>query len=340
VDGQSSLAGWLRWKYRLCHQTAKEKARVAKGLAVWPAATAAFAAGEIPYSSLRQIVRLRVYDPDTEAHLIRLAVHGRSEDVTRVVRRALDLAAPDHDDTNDDGEEGGEGRVADLFEVRKFWAAKTIDGIVTGGFVLGPVEGRLLLAALDTYLDGRHPTRPGTGGRSCTLSGTERDGDDAERAEAGAAATPTAGADGRTLDQKRADALMEMVAAYLAGGEPDTSGADRHTVNIVTDAETAATGRLRADSCCETLDGVPLPVATLARLLCDATLVRVLTKAGRITDIGTKHRSIPPALRKKLLLRDRGCVFPGCPHQRWVDVHHIQLVDDHGPTDADKLVQR
>ncbi|HEV8298756.1 MAG TPA: HNH endonuclease signature motif containing protein, partial [Acidimicrobiales bacterium] len=49
-------------------------------------------------------------------------------------------------------------------------------------------------------------------------------------------------------------------------------------------------------------------------------------------------RSIPPALRKKLLLRDRGCVFPGCPHQRWVDVHHIQLVDDHGPTDADNLV--
>jgi hypothetical protein len=99
-----------------------------------------------------------------------------------------------------------------------------------------------------------------------------------------------------------------------------------------------AEGRLRLDSCCETLDGASLPYRTAQRLMCDATFVRVITNDGRITDIGTRDRNIGPGLRKKLLLRDRGCVFPGCPHHRWVDAHHIVPVLDHGPTDAENLV--
>jgi hypothetical protein len=130
---------------------------------------------------------------------------------------------------------------------------------------------------------------------------------------------------------------MEMVCAYLAGGTPDTTGADRHLVNVVVDADTLAEG-LREDSCGRTLDGAPLPLSTVARLLCDATMARVRTNQGRIIDIGTKDRNITPAQRKKLLLRDGGCRFPGCPHQRWVDSHHIVQVIDHGRTDSDNLL--
>jgi hypothetical protein len=360
-DGHQGLAAWLRWKYRLCRQTSKEKARVARGARIWAAATAAFAAGDIPYSSLRQIIRLPAYDAETEARMIDVAIHGTTDDVARLVNRAIDIHTQNknqykRDKPNDDGGDTANGNDtrgndtrgndtrgndtrgndtrgndtrgndtredddADAFDRRRFWAARTIGGVVTGGFTFGPAEGALLLAALDTYLDGRHPGAP--------------------RPEGVAAATPqpTGSNDDRTIDQRRADAVIEMVCAYLAGGAPDLSGADRHTVNVVCDLETLLSGELGDDACCETLDGTQLPASLLRRLRCDAAMVRVLTNQGRIIDIGTRDRNIPPAQRKKLLLRDRGCVYPGCPHSRWVDAHHITWVEDGGPTDSSNLV--
>jgi hypothetical protein len=331
---------------------------------IWAAATAAFAAGDIPYSSLREIIRLPAYDAETEARMIDVAIHGTTDDVARLVNRALDIHAqnktqnkrdktpgsttaengkPNEDDADTanggdpanggDTTNGGDARDndtrgsdtredddADAFDRRRFWAARTIGGVVTGGFTFGPAEGALLLAALDTYLDGRHPGVP--------------------RPEGVAAATPqpTGSNDDRSIDQRRADAVIEIVCAYLAGGAPDLSGADRHTVNVVCDLETLLRGQLRDDGCCETLDGTQLPASLLRRLRCDAAMVRVLSNQGRIIDIGTRDRNIPPAQRKKLLLRDRGCVYPGCPHSRWVDAHHITWVEDGGPTDSSNLV--
>jgi hypothetical protein len=335
LDGHHGLASWLRWKYRLCRQTSKEKARVAKGTRVWRAATAAFAAGDLSYSALRQIVRLPAHDPETEQRLIAVAKYGTADDVARLVNRALDLAGPGNHDPHADaahGEGDAEGEGAtdpdgaephepDAFEQRRMWAARTLDGTVTGGFTLAPAEGALLLAAIDTYLDGRHPGAP--------------------RSERVAAATPSAspssGDDPRNIDQKRADAFTEFVCAYLAGGAPDSTGADRHTLNVVCDLDTLLSGQWHDGSTCETLDGTALALSLLRRLRCDSSLVRVLTTRGRILDIGTRNRSIPPALRKKLLLRDRGCVYPGCPHSRWVDAHHITWVDNGGGTDAANL---
>ena len=61
------------------------------------------------------------------------------------------------------------------------------------------------------------------------------------------------------------------------------------------------------------------------RLLCDAGVVPVLEdEAGRIIDVGRKTRTIPPALRRALRARDRGCRFPGCTHTRFVNGHHIE----------------
>jgi hypothetical protein len=298
LDGQTSLAAWLVWKFRMSRQTAKEKARVAKGMRQWTAVAAAYAAGEIPYSSLRQIIRIRQHDDALEQTLLALARTRSSDEVTVAVRRALEL----------------EDSERPPFERRGPWAAATTDGMVVGGFTLGPIEGRVFLAALEAFLSGRV----------------------ARTTEGVAAATPSD--DTRSLDQRRADALTEMASGYLAGATPDTTGSDRYTVNVVVDAQTVAEGRLRPDGCCETLDGTPLPHATLQRLWCDSGFVRVLTNEGRITDIGTRDRRITAAMRKKLHLRDRGCVFPGCAHRRWVDAHHIVPVLEHGPTDAQNLV--
>ncbi|MBP9085138.1 MAG: HNH endonuclease, partial [Kofleriaceae bacterium] len=40
--------------------------------------------------------------------------------------------------------------------------------------------------------------------------------------------------------------------------------------------------------------------------------------------VGRKTRTIPAAIKRALLLRDRTCRFPGCTHSRYVDGHHIE----------------
>ena len=53
--------------------------------------------------------------------------------------------------------------------------------------------------------------------------------------------------------------------------------------------------------------------------------------------IGRRSRSIPPAIRRALMLRDRGCAFPGCTHTRFLHGHHIQHWLHGGETSLDNL---
>ena len=48
-------------------------------------------------------------------------------------------------------------------------------------------------------------------------------------------------------------------------------------------------------------------------------------------DVGRKTRTVPPALRRALDARDRGCRFPGCG-LRFTDAHHIVHWADGGET--------
>ncbi|MGH3622682.1 MAG: HNH endonuclease signature motif containing protein, partial [Sciscionella sp.] len=51
-------------------------------------------------------------------------------------------------------------------------------------------------------------------------------------------------------------------------------------------------------------------------------------------DLGRGHRLITLALRRALILRDRGCVFPNCERPaRWCDGHHIVPWFHGGATD-------
>ena len=70
-------------------------------------------------------------------------------------------------------------------------------------------------------------------------------------------------------------------------------------------------------------DGAVLATETLRRLACDAGVVIVATDAaGNALDVGRRTRVWPSALRRALFRRDRGCRFPGCTRQRWLDAHH------------------
>jgi hypothetical protein len=59
--------------------------------------------------------------------------------------------------------------------------------------------------------------------------------------------------------------------------------------------------------------GARVPAGTSQRLACDASRVVMRHGAdGRITEVGARTRTIPPALRRALQHRDKGCRFPGC----------------------------
>jgi hypothetical protein len=57
---------------------------------------------------------------------------------------------------------------------------------------------------------------------------------------------------------------------------------------------------------------------------------------GRITEIGARTRTIPPALRRALRHRDGGCRFPGCGLS-FGQAHHIRHWASGGPTTLSNL---
>ena len=85
-------------------------------------------------------------------------------------------------------------------------------------------------------------------------------------------------------------------------------------------------------------DGARVSAETSQRLGCDASRVVMKHDAdGRIFEVGAKTRTIPPALRRALLHRDRSCRFPGC-HGRFCQAHHIRHWAQGGPTTLSNLV--
>jgi hypothetical protein len=57
---------------------------------------------------------------------------------------------------------------------------------------------------------------------------------------------------------------------------------------------------------------------------------------GRVLEVGARTRTIPPALRRALEHRDRGCRFPGCS-SRFTQGHHIKHWANGGPTTLSNL---
>jgi hypothetical protein len=139
-----------------------------------------------------------------------------------------------------------------------------------------------------------------------------------------------------TFAARRADALAQIAESFLKHGTKALNGGERHHIVVHVDEETL---RERTAGRCELEEGPSIAAETARRLSCDASVIRVVENAqGQPLDVGRKTRSIPPALRRALNARDRGCRFPGCSNQRYVDAHHIRHWADGGETSARNLV--
>ncbi len=135
---------------------------------------------------------------------------------------------------------------------------------------------------------------------------------------------------------RRADALGLVAEGFLAAGPTSQSGAERQQIVVHVDAQVQ---RERCAGHCEFEQGPSIAAETARRLACDASVVEIShDEKGNVLDIGRKSRSIPPAIRRALKACDRGCRFPGCHHDRYVDGHHIRHWADGGETRLGNLV--
>lgn len=74
------------------------------------------------------------------------------------------------------------------------------------------------------------------------------------------------------------------------------------------------------------------------RLACDAGIVEVeVNERGEPLSVGRRTRTIPAAIKRALLVRDKTCRFPGCSNRLFLDGHHIQHWADGGETKLDNL---
>jgi hypothetical protein len=139
----------------------------------------------------------------------------------------------------------------------------------------------------------------------------------------------------RSPAQRRADAFVDIMRFFLDHQTAKPGGRHRHHMNVYVRYEDLIEGRGG-----EFADGTRVDGATIQRLACDAGYHRVVTQGrSSILDYGTTRRNIPVNLFNALVVRDRGCRFPGCdrpPH--WCEAHHIDHWENHGPTKIENLV--
>lgn len=135
---------------------------------------------------------------------------------------------------------------------------------------------------------------------------------------------------GESWSARQADALVNMAKSYLRGdSDASTASSENYLVNIHVEQSALVNGQGRAG----------LPVETVRRLGCDAdTVLIVENRDGEPLSVGRKTRVVPTAIKRALEARDRGCVFPGCHRERFVDAHHVQHWSAGGETCLDNLV--
>jgi hypothetical protein len=230
------------------------------------------------------------WNTETEERLVAVAHAGTAEHVERIVRawRYVDRRAEMHESARQHA-----GRTLQVYP--------DDDGTVVVRGRLTPEAGALLLRALDAARATLYQRRRG--------------------AEA-ACGVEDVSADTPTMPQQQADALALLAETALHHEIDPGPAAERYQVVVHVDADVLADADHPGQSVLE--DGVRVPAETSQRLACDAGRVVMRHDAdGRIVEVGARTRTVPPALRRALQHRDRGCRFPGCG-VRVGEGHHIR----------------
>ena len=145
-----------------------------------------------------------------------------------------------------------------------------------------------------------------------------------------------------TTQQRYADALVDVAEHYLASGpgaRHRRSGKRYEVVltidrNELAEQSTAGGARYHVDP------DWGIDEEDARQIACDADLTEFIQDAeGNLLNYERRRRIVPARLLRALKLRDHNrCRFPGCPHQRYVEAHHVQHWIDGGETRLENLV--
>jgi hypothetical protein len=305
-SGSQSCAHWLRWKCGMDLGAAREKVRAALALEKLPLVSAAMASGQLSYSKVRAITRVAA--PETEEILLNVALHGNTDHVETTVR--CFRRAQQAEELSREARQQAARRLSYLYDD---------DGSLVFKGSLPAEAGALFIKAIEAALEAED--------RSEVSAETRRGSDSVANAAGEPGERPAVSEGPETSERppitvRRADALVRIAESFLAHGAEELSAGDRNQVVVHVDAQTLREG---CAGRCEHEDGPAMAVETARRFSCDASVVSIIEdENGEPLNVGRKTRSIPPALRRALNSRDRGCRFPGCPNKHYVDGHHIK----------------
>ncbi len=361
VDGALSCADWLSAKRGVARATAFEKLRVAHELERRPVLCEAAAAGRLTWCQLRVVTRITAASEGMDRAFVNAARSASVADLEGLVRRWKDLQdqeAPPRDE-----------RALGARSIRIRPYDEELDMVQ---MLLPKPDAHELLCDLDaesfrarvaaraiTEQHESHPVDESPRGDSVdksgkvdnsveTLWGRPAEAIDEQTEATEGATDEEAGEwvdppDGATWQQRRADALIELVRAGQAAIERDaetgavlaasTSPSERRIVHVNVDYDRlVGVGSGRA----ELFGGLTISGHTLRRMACDAGIVRHVTRGrSEVLDVGRRTQTWTVAQRRALIALFGGrCAFPGC-WRNLLELHHIEHWGQGGPTDLD-----
>ena len=371
-EGFGSCAEWLAWQIGITKGTANEKVRAARALEHLPLISEAMAKGELSFSKVRALTRAAV--PENEAELLEFARAGSAANLERLVRGWKTLSR--FDEAQQERIRHGRRCFSVLPDEDGMYVVKGRLDPEVGAALMRAVEAAsdALFAGAnkgdcEVGFSGQRFTGQARPGNQDTPEPAQLRADAvglvAERALA-AGFGDTAPVSGSRAE--RYQVVLHVESATLSeAGEPGLSELEDGTRLSAETARRLACDASRVEvryadlgsgngSASSSALGSPLGSAPSSPLgsapsspLGSAPSSPLGSAPGSplgsapgspdssVLDVGRKTRTIPPALRRALDVRDRGCRFPGCG-LRFTDAHHIVHWADGGETKLDNTL--
>ncbi len=286
-----------QWLKRFCRMTGAAATAVvasARSLAHMPDVAQRAESGGIPHENVRQIVAAQRRHPEAfplhEPVFADIATYLDARDLRRAIghwQQQVDQAA-------------SVGECDVRRARRRMTLAQTVDGMWHQEGWYDPESGHVIATALRAFSDAGHLDRE----------------------------------DRRTHGQRMVDGLVDICRFALdhggdGGGVGASSGGTKPHLTVTVDLHQLLADDApptRGESRLAEIDGTPVTAETIRRLACDAGVAGIVVGPDREPlDVGRTRRTVTPAIRRALDLRDGGCRWDGCDRPAsWCDAHHLE----------------
>jgi len=305
VDGAASTAAFVRGKINERGEWVAKRVAVARALVDrLPHTAKTWEAGRLGLDHACVIDHAtRRLDPALVAELDRILAEAAADgldptDLARLADQVRAQTVPDE----------AEKKAARQYRDQKLHASTTLGGMVNLSGWLDAEAGAVFNQAL-AFFTGKGPTREQIlADPSCV----------------------------EPVAWRRALGLVQMARhamAHATGCNGDGAGRDTMIIGVGLDTLTSGVGVGAVAG------GRQLGAGALRRLACDANIIpAVLGSRSEPLDLGRQTRITSFTLRGAVILRDGGCVFPGCQAPpSWCECHHRQHWLHDGETCKDNL---